>query len=785
MAKKPTKNGKQTELSTVLAAEVLDRSLADETQRRYLNYALSVITARALPDVRDGLKPVQRRILYAMRELGLRPDVKYRKCALVVGDVLGKFHPHGDSSVYDALVRLAQDFTMRATLVDGRGNFGSPDGDGAAAYRYTEARLTRVAMELLSELDKGTVAWRANFDNTREEPSVLPARFPHLLVNGSQGIAVGMATSIPPHNLGEVVDACIALIDEPDLPLAKVMKFVKGPDFPTGGQILSSRSEIQDVYENGQGSLRLRGDWKVEEEAKARHIVITAIPYSVERRAIVEKIAEVIIAKKLPILLDVRDESTEETRIVLEIKKDADASLVMSYLFKHTPLASNVQVNLTCLVPGESGVPGPIRLGLVAMLKHFLAFRLEVVTKRIGFDLDELKRRIHILDGFVTIFDALDEVIRIIRKSTGKKDAAEKLMKRFNLSAEQVEAILELKLYRLAQLEINLVRDELDGKRKEAARLEALLSSEKGRWNLIKAELHEIKATFGDKRRTKLGVQSEIPEYSEEAFIVDEDASVILTQQGWIKRQREVKDVTTTRVREGDSVLGVIAGSTKASVAFFSNKGVCYVSRIADVPATTGYGDPVQKLFKMDDGERIVAMQSFDPRVLEVPEATEGATDPEEPFAIAVTRGGLTLRFSLRAHRDPSTRAGRKFARLNDGDEVVYVSLVTHEHHLACATVQGYALICDAEEVGVLSGAGKGVMLIKLGKDDSVLAATTLLYKDDALVVENESGKKFEISLRKFEATSRGGKGHALFKRGQLKSVVPPELTVPGLSAPE
>ncbi|MFT3865214.1 MAG: DNA gyrase subunit A [Solirubrobacterales bacterium] len=451
---------------------ILETSLAQETQRRYLNYALSVITSRALPDVRDGLKPVQRRILYAMQnELHLRFDAKYIKCARIVGDVMGKFHPHGDASIYDALVRQAQDFTMSAPLVDGRGNFGSADGDSAAAMRYTEARLSKLASELLNELGKKTVGFRPNYDGTRSEPIVLPARYPNLLVNGCQGIAVGMATSIPPHNFKEVVDACVALIDNPDGGLTEVLKHMRGPDFPTGGQLLSSKRELREVYENGQGSLKLRAEYKVEEPKKKGNpsLIITSIPYAVERRSIVEKIAEVIISKKLPALLDVRDESTDVCRIVCEFKAGTDPQLVMAYLYKHTPLATNVQVNLTCLVPvADSDVATPQRLDLVSILKHFLTFRMDVVKKRIEFDLEQLRRRIHILEGFERIFDVLDETIAIIRKSEGKEDAAQKLMKRFGLDAEQVDAILELKLYRLAKLEILLEIQE--GARREALR---------------------------------------------------------------------------------------------------------------------------------------------------------------------------------------------------------------------------------------------------------------------------------------------------------------------------
>ncbi len=767
--------------------EILEASLAQETQRRYLNYALSVITARALPDVRDGLKPVQRRILYVMQnELHLRSDAKYNKCARIVGDVMGKFHPHGDASIYDALVRLAQGFTMSAPLVDGRGNFGSPDGDSAAAMRYTEARLAKLSDELLKELGKRVVGFRPNYDGTRFEPIVLPARFPNLLINGCQGIAVGMATSIPPHNLKEVVDACVALIDEPEGGITEVMKHIRGPDFPTGGQLLSSKRELREVYENGQGSLKLRAEWKLEEPKKKGNpsIVITSIPYSVERRSIVEKIAEVIIARKLPPLLDVRDESTDVCRVVCEIKAGTDPQLVMAYLYKHTPLATNVQVNMTCLVPVPgSEVAAPERLNLVQILKHFLEFRMEVVTKRLEFDLEQLRRRIHILEGFEKIFDILDETIAIIRKSDGKQDAANKLMKRFELDEEQVEAILELKLYRLAKLEILLIQKELGEKRAEADRTEKLLSSPKARWRLIRAELLELSHEYGDRRRTRILASVDEPEYQAEDFIVDEDAFVLLSAQGWVKRQGQVKDLATTRVREGDRVIGVAAGSTKASLAFFSNLGSCYVCRMVDVPQATGYGNPVQTLFKLADGEKLIRVLCFDPRVVDVPEPTEGA-EPEPPYALAVTRQGQTLRFSLRAHREPSTRSGRRYARLAEGDEVIYVDVASEGAHVAAASATGHALICKVDEVSVLAGAGKGVMLMKLDAKDHLIAATLLRTRSASMSVLNEKGTEYDITLRRYEAVSRGGKGHAMFKRGKLVERVPEEPEVPSLGEP-
>ena len=778
MARRRKKKSPQIDLPI---DSIEDASLVEEARRRYLNYALSVITARALPDVRDGLKPVQRRILYTMHhELRLRSDVKHRKSAAIVGDVMGKFHPHGDTAIYDALVRLAQSFSMREPLVDGRGNFGSPDGDAAAAMRYTEARLHKLADELLAELPKQTVAFRPNYDGRFFEPVVLPARFPNLLVNGSQGIAVGMATSIPPHNLAEVIQACVAMIDG-DPATRQLMKFVRGPDFPTEGELISTRQELAAAYEAGQGSLKLRGQWKLEPTGKGSPlIVIHSIPYAVERRAVVEKIAEVIVQKKLPSLIDVRDESTDDCRIVCEMRKGADEQLIMAYLYKHTPLQTNVQVNLTCLVPTSNpDVAAPQRIGLKAILRHFLDFRMEVVTKRLEFELAQLEKRIHILEGFITIFDALDEAIRLIRRSEGKQDAAQKLMKRFDLDDLQADAILELKLYRLAKLQILELRAELEEKLKEQKRVLRLLRSEPARWKLIRAELQELSSTYADPRRTRIVAKLDEPEFDAEAFIVEEDAMVVVTEQGWVKRQQRVKDVASTRVRKGDQVLAVIAGSTRTSVAFFSNHGVCYVTRIVDIPATTGHGTPLQTMFKMADGERVVGAIGFDPRFLEVPPADEEAEDPEEPFAIAVTRGGSALRFSLRSHREPSTRSGRKFTRPKQDDEVIYVAPVYEDDCIACATAQRRALICSTDEVSLLSGPGRGVMLIKLQKGDEVVGARVLSYDDDALIVRREGGNDYRITLRKYEVVSRGGKGFQLFTRGAVEGEVYQEPEIP------
>src|SRR5207248_5985200 len=494
--------------------------LHEEARRRYLNYALSVITARALPDVRDGLKPVQRRILYGMyNDLRLTSDAKYQKCAQVVGHIMGRYHPHGDTAIYDALVRMTQDFSLRHPLVDGHGNFGSLDGDSAAAYRYTECRLTPVASELLTELSKQTVGFRPNYDGTRFEPIVIPARVPQLLMNGTTGIAVGMATNVPPHNLGELADALIELSKDAKLETKDLLKHIKGPDFPTGGLVLNSRAELREIYETGQGGVRMRGEWKVEDLPRGgKQIVVTSIPYTVNKSSLVAKLGEIVRERKLAHLVDVRDESTKDVRIVLEIKRDSDPELVMAYVFKNTQLQTNFNVNMTCLVPTENPEVGtPQRLGLKEILRYFLDFRFEVVTKRFEFDLAEVQKRLHILQGFEKVYDALDEMIKIIRKSDGKEDAATKLMKRFEIDEVQTDAILDMRIYKLARLEILVVQKEAKEKRAEAKELKTLLASDRQRWGVVREEIKEIASQYGDKRRTRIGGGGEEVEYSEEA----------------------------------------------------------------------------------------------------------------------------------------------------------------------------------------------------------------------------------------------------------------------------
>ena len=761
-------------------------SLHEAAQSRYLNYALSVITSRALPDVRDGLKPVQRRILFTMWQQNLTADAKHRKCAKVVGDVMGSFHPHGDSAIYETLVRMAQSFSLRYPLIDGSGNFGSLDGDGAAAMRYTECRLARLADEVLQEIEHDTVPFRPSYDGTKSEPVVLPARVPNLLINGSTGIAVGMATNIPPHNLNEIITALIKLLDNPDLTTLQLCRWVKGPDFPTGGQILNSPDELREIYRTGSGSVRLRSTWEAGPTARAeKKLYITSIPYAVNKSQLVEQIGDVVLSRKMPYLVDVRDVSTDDVRIELDVKAGADDNLVMAYLFKHTSLQTTFAVNMTCLVPTENAEAGrPERLDLKQMLWHFLHFRLEVVTNRLEHEFAQLNRRIHILEGFEKVFDALDEIIKIIRKSDGKADSAEKIMAQFSLDAEQTDAILELKLYRLARLEIQVIQTELGEKRKRSSRIAGLLKDEEGRWKLVRSELEEIQAKYGnpkiDPRRSRIEEAEEI-EYSAESFIVEEDNVVMVSRDGWVKRQKEVKDLTTTRLREGDSVLAAAIGSTRATMVFFTNFGVAYTSRIVDVPASTGYGEPVQKLFKFKDGEKVIAAFSLDPRIAKKIEAKkEGDVPPVH--AVAITSDGYAMRFSLQGLVEASTRSGRRYARVADGAEVVTVAMTTGDETVIAATSAARAMLCPVEEVNFLSGPGRGVILIKIDfPEDKVIGALVSTGDRDLLTVETSRGAEQTISTTKYEIVGRGGKGRELMQRGQFTRVVPNEVPLPTL----
>ncbi|QDT14918.1 DNA gyrase/topoisomerase IV subunit A [Alienimonas californiensis] len=800
--------------------EVRYVSLAEETRRRYLNYALSVIGSRALPDARDGLKPVQRRILYVMgRELNLAPGTKTVKCARIVGDTIGKYHPHGDTAAYDTLVRLAQDHAMRVPLVEGQGNFGSVLGLPAAAARYTEARLTAPAMSLMAELGKNTVPTRPTYDAERTEPVVFPAAFPHLLVNGATGIAVGMATNIPPHNLREVVNSACHLIDDPDATVAALMqKGVKGPDFPLGGRIVSDRTDIRTAYEEGRGSIKVRAMWDFDPEddqqkgrrkAQPARLVIDSLPHGVTSGAVIGELKALAESRKLPQMLEADDETDRAhgLRIVVTVRGKEDAEAVMAYLYKHTALEQNFAVNLTALVPddtfaasedynaealqglgvkeagdddpaetalidGGADVPlVPRRLDLKQLLRVFLDFRLQTVTRRLKHDLRALRRRIHLLEGYEILFSGIDRALRLIRESNGKADAREKLMDAFPLDERQTNSILEMMLYKISRLEIDTILGELAEKRAEADRLVKLLSDKSALWALIRTELKEIGDRFGDRRRTTLGGSEEVEEFDPTAYIVREDTNVVLTRDGWIKRLGTINAVDALRTREGDETLCVLGASTLDAIVFFAEDGTAYTLPVEQIPASTGYGEPLGKHVKLDDGVKIVAAISTDQRFTPLDFEVEG-TPSLAPHLFVATEQGQVSRVGLSSFRDVSTRGGRKFLRLTGDDRVIHVERVDGAESVFLATKKARVLHFKVDSVPVLAGPGKGVKGIDLEKSDAVLGAQLCRRPSDVLHVLNVNEKELPFGQMKYTPTGRGGKGVKTSQRTGFKQVL-------------
>jgi len=777
---------------------VVDTIPLHETAReRYLTYALSVITSRALPDVRDGLKPVQRRILYAMAvNLRLGPDARYRKSATIVGEVMGKYHPHGDTAIYDAMVRMAQPWSLRAPLVDGQGNFGSLDGDSPAAMRYTEARLTALGAEQLAEIKQDTVAFRPTYDGQLFEPVVLPATVPVLLVNGATGIAVGMATNIPPHNLGEIIDAAVALVKSPDARLETLLKHVQAPDFPTGGRILNTPDEIARIYATGEGAVDVRGEYA--EEGKGA-VIITSIPYGLAKADLIEKIADHIRAGRVPQIVDIRDESTTDVRIVLELKKGATADAAMAFLFKHTPLQSRFHVNLTCLVPTDNPeVSAPQKVTLREALRHFLDFRLEVVTRRLAHELAALEKRIHILRGFAKVFDALDEAIKLIRASRDKSDASQRLRHRFGLDEEQADAVLEIKLYRLARMEIGAILEELAAKEARAAELRLILSDEAARWKLVTAELREAKKRHATPRRTVVAGPDARVEYAAEDYIVAEDVYVIVTRDGWVKRQRSYTELGAIRVRDGDRVVQALAASTRATVGFFTSAGRCYTIRVDALPQTTGHGDPIQKFFDFADKETVVGVVSFDERTLPKGVAErDGVADADlfagdgapaddvtfGPYVVAVSSDGYTVRFETTTFVEPSNKNGRVYMRVAAGERVVGAEVAAGPENACLASRDGRALIFPVRQIPVFKSAAKGVIGMRLaGGTDRVLGMAVSDAARRGLEVETSRGRTEIVRTTKFAVSNRGNRGQTIISKGTLRAATadPVEVHLPG-----
>ena len=759
-------------------------SLQQESRDRYLTYALSVVSGRALPDVRDGLKPVQRRILYAMlQNLNLKPSSSHRKSAAVVGEVLARFHPHGDVACYEAMVRMAQDFSLRYPLVDGQGNFGSLDGDNAAAYRYTEAKLRELALEVIGEINEETVPFRDNFDATVVEPVVLPSRIPNLLINGATGIAVGMATSIPPHNLKDTIRAIIELAKDPELSTSKLTSLIKGPDFPTGCNILNSQKELVEMYETGRGSVRMRGDWSVEEQARGKQvIVVTTIPYAINKATLVERIAGLIIDRKVPQLVDVRDESTSEIRLVLELSAGADADVAMAYLFKNTPLESNFAVNLTALVPAEGASTRPELLSLRSCLKHFFDFRVDVTEKKLIFEKKQLLERMHILEGLVIIYDALDEALKIVRKSDGRSDAADKLRARFKLSEIQAFAVVDMRIYQLSKTNIEEITKEFADKEKRVKEIEKLLKSKTALQEMVCVDLEKIAEKYGDRRKSKLIKDNVDIEFDETQYVVQEDVHAIITADGWIKRIRRTNDLTSTRLREGDALLSAHALTTLDSVALLTSFGSLFVLKVSDFPASSGYGTPIQKLLKFKDGERIV--RSFGISVSGQPAPAMGGQG-QLPLGNATVSGvrdqrlkdgdtlvlvgqqgtgyGLTLN-----ELSATKRTGRRVMKLRDGEFLAAVAPLAPL--MVFITQGGSGLAIPQGEIPVRDSAAVGVCLMGVREDDALVACCGVASgkMKGTLMLELKSGKTKDVPLSEVTKGHRALKGTKVYSRDEI-----------------
>lgn len=720
-----------------------------EMKKSFMDYSMSVITSRALPDVRDGLKPVHRRILYTMYEDGLTPDKAYRKCATSVGDVLGRYHPHGDASVYDALVRLAQDFSLRYPLVDGHGNFGSIDGDPPAAYRYTEARMAKIAVDMLSDIDKETVDFDHNYDDTRKEPTVLPARFPNLLVNGSAGIAVGMATNIPPHNLREVVDGMVLLIDNPDATLDDLLTKIKGPDFPTGG-IIMGRAGFREAYTTGRGRLTLRAKAAIEEEENGRfRIVVTEIPYMVNKSRLLEGIADLHKEKRVEGISDLRDESDREgLRIVIELKRDANPQVVLNQLYTYSQLQETVPLIMLALVHGE-----PRYLALKEMLSEYIKFQEEVVTRRTRYDLRKAEERAHILEGLKIAIDFIDEVIKILRAAKSIPEGKNALMERFGLDDVQAQAIVQMRLGQLTGLEREKIEEELAGLLEKIAEYKLILSDEGRILTIVKTEALALSDKYGDERRTEIETIS--GEMDVEDLIPVEDCVVTLTHYGYIKRQpttayhsqrRGGRGISGMTQREEDFVENLFVSSTHDYILFFTNLGRVYRLKCFELPegSRTSKGVNIVNLLPVSQDEKITAM-------IRLPAFEDGLT------LVMVTRRGIVKRTSLTEY-DTARRGGVIGILLEEGDELVRVLLTDGSAQVLVATRQGIAIRFAEEDARPMGRAAHGVKAISLEEGDEVVGMEELREGGTLLsVTENGFGKRVEFA--EYRVQNRGGKG--------------------------
>jgi len=727
-----------------------------EMKKSYIDYAMSVIVGRALPDVRDGLKPVHRRILYGMGHLGVTPDKPHKKSARIVGEVMGKYHPHGDSSIYDAMVRLAQDFSTRYMLVDGHGNFGSVDGDSAAAMRYTEARMTPFALEMLRDIDKETVDFRDNFDGEEKEPVVIPSRFPNLLVNGSNGIAVGMATSIPPHNLKEVIDATIKVIDEPDCDIEELIKIVKGPDFPTGAQILG-KAGMKEAYRTGTGKVKVRSCCEIEETDRGKsQIVITEIPYMVNKARLIEKMADLVKEKKVEGVSAIRDESNREgIRIVVELKRDANPQITLNRFYKHTQLQDSFSMIMLALVDGKPEV-----LTLKRFLEEYVKFQKEVVTRRTKFDLSKAEARAHILEGLRIALDNIDAVIKTIRESYS--NAKENLMENFGLSDIQAQAILDMRLARLQGLEREKIENEYNELMKKIAYYKSLLADEVLLMGVIKDELTEIRDKYGDERRTQI-VRDE-GEFDEEDLVEEENVTITFTHLGYIKRvpadtykaqKRGGKGITGVTTRDNDFVKDLVMTSTHDNLMFFTNTGKAHKIKAYEIPEATrtARGTPAINFLNLLQRERITA-------VIPVKEFSE------DKYLIAITKNGLIKKTALNEF-DTKRTTGLIAINLKDEDELIAIKQSTGSNNIIIVTKKGKCISFSEKDVRPMGRIASGVRAIKLDKDDEVVSME-LVEPEQQLMVVTENGFGKRTPVEEYKIQVRGGKGLLTYDKAKF-----------------
>lgn len=733
--------------------KVIPVDINHEMKKCYIDYAMSVIVGRALPDVRDGLKPVHRRILYSLQGLGLTPEKGYRKCARIVGEVLGKYHPHGDSSVYDALVRMAQDFSMRYMLVDGHGNFGSVDGDSAAAMRYTEAKMNKIAVEMLRDINKNTVDFMPNFDGEEQEPVVLPSRFPNLLVNGSSGIAVGMATNIPPHNLGEIIDGTIMLIDNPESTVLDLMTKIQGPDFPTGATIMG-KAGIRAAYETGRGKIVVRADAEIEEENGRHKIVVTEIPYQVNKAKLIENIADLVKDKKITGISDLRDESDRDgMRIVVELKRDANPNVVLNLLYKHTKLQDSFGVIMLALVNNEPRV-----LNIKEILSNYIDYQKEVITRRTVFELNKAEARAHILEGLRIALDNIDEVISIIRHSKTAEIAKNTLMEKFALSDKQATAILEMRLRRLTGLEREKIEEEYAELMKQIEYLKSILASEEKLLGVIKDELSDIKAKYSDERRTK--IEKVVNEIDIEDLIQEEDVVITLTNSGYIKRisadtysaqRRGGKGIQAMTTKEDDFVEHVMITSTHSDVLFFTNRGRVYKLRAYEIPdaGRQAKGTNVINLIAIEPDEKIQTVLTV-------------SDGKKEGFLFMATKNGIVKKTHISEFKN-LRKNGLIALSLKDNDELLKVKNTYGDANIMIVTQNGYAVRFNEKNVRAMGRTASGVKAINL-KDDDVAVCMDIAVDGEELLVISENGFGKRTPVSEYKVQNRGGVGLITYK---------------------